>query len=75
MKHLTESEIFSHLSRLTGLETIKATPEEEAMLRSIEEDFSARQADAKRSAKQREQKKREADMLRQAKGEMVGQTA
>jgi large subunit ribosomal protein MRP49 len=72
MKHISESEIFSQLSRLTGLEPIKATPEEEAMMRGMEEDTRVRQADAKRSAKQREQRKREADMLRQAKGKLVG---
>ncbi|KAH0544847.1 hypothetical protein FGG08_001076 [Glutinoglossum americanum] len=73
MKHIPASEILSRLSRLTGLETIRATPEEEAMLQNMEEDAKVRQADAKRSVIQQEQRRREADMLRQAKGEMVGQ--
>jgi large subunit ribosomal protein MRP49 len=75
MKHLTESQIFSQLSKLIGLETIKATPEEEATLQSIKEEKAVRRADAERSIKQRDQRRREADMLRQAKGEMVAQTA
>ncbi|KAI9869396.1 MAG: hypothetical protein M1813_000185 [Trichoglossum hirsutum] len=75
MKHFTESGIFSQLSKLTGLEIVKATPEEEDIMRNMAEEMTIRKANAKRSAIQREQRKREADMLRQARGEIVGQTA
>ncbi|KAH0565954.1 hypothetical protein GP486_000646 [Trichoglossum hirsutum] len=75
MKHLTASGIFSQLSKLTGLETIEATPEEEDIMRNMAEEITVREENAKRSATQRERRKREADMLRQAKGETVGQIA
>ncbi|KAI9775809.1 MAG: hypothetical protein M1839_000860 [Geoglossum umbratile] len=75
VKRLTESQIFSQLSKLTGLEAVEATPEEEALLRNMEEEKAIRRADAERSVKQQDRRKREAEMLRQARGEMVAQNA
>ncbi|KAI9697228.1 MAG: hypothetical protein M1836_004792 [Candelina mexicana] len=71
MKHRHESEILSQLLEVTKAVKIKATREEEEEIREMEEERKRREADARRSAVVNAERKREEEMLRQARGQVA----
>lgn len=76
MKGRHESEILKELLKVCeGAVEIKATAEEEAELRAMDEQRVKSERDSKRSRLVRDEIKRKEDMLRQAKGELVRERA
>jgi len=71
MKYRHEPEILALLMEITKATPVEATPEEQADLQELEEQSSRSETDSRRSAEVNEKKKREADVLAQARGDLA----
>ncbi|MCJ1448437.1 MAG: hypothetical protein MMC23_008952 [Stictis urceolatum] len=72
MKHKHESDILRSLMEITGAEDTKATAEEELDLRQLAEDRIRSEQDRVRSRLDLESRRREAQLLEQARGMSSG---
>jgi large subunit ribosomal protein MRP49 len=70
MKHRLESEILDQLLKLTKARVVRATPEEQRQIQEMEEQNARSERDAAMMAEVRAKKKREEEILTQARGEV-----
>ncbi len=70
MKHRLESEILDQLLKLTNARVVRPTPEEQREIQDMGEQNAKSERDAAMSAEVRAKKKREEDILTQARGEV-----
>ena len=75
MKDRHESEILKQVLELTKATRIRATAEEEAEIRELEEQKKRSTADMLRNAKLNEEKRQEKALLAQARGAVEAQAA
>ena len=75
MTHTTNSEILDAVVRLTKAYPVEPTVEERAELRSLEEQSVRSKRDSKRSLEVREARRREKELLEQARGDIAAQAA
>ncbi|KAK5169969.1 hypothetical protein LTR04_005423 [Oleoguttula sp. CCFEE 6159] len=75
MKHRTDAEILTQFMEATKATVVEATPEELEEMRELEEQGARSQRDSARSMEVNKQRKREADMLAQARGDIAAQAA
>ena len=73
MKHKTEAEILAALMEVTHATPIEATPQEQVALEELEEERKRSEMDSRRSAEVNAKRKREAEVLAQARGD-IGQS-
>ncbi|TKA69293.1 hypothetical protein B0A49_03114 [Cryomyces minteri] len=73
MKHRTDAEILTQFMEATKATVVEATPEELEEMRELEEQGARSQRDSARSMEVNKQRKREADMLAQARGYIAAQ--
>lgn len=67
MKHIRDSEILSRLMSLTKATQVFATPDEEASMLKLKEDFEVNTQNALADIERREKVKKENALLKQAK--------
>lgn len=75
MKNYTNSEILDALVRLTKAYPVEPTPEEQEELAKLEEQKRRSAVDSKLSQEVRARVKREKELLEQARGDLLSQTA
>lgn len=75
MTHRTQQNILSDLIKITGAKTVEPTPEELDTLRGLEEQRVKGARDSKLSLEHREKKKREEEILAQARGDVAASEA
>ena len=75
MKHKQESEILGQLMKITRAKQVKPTEAEELELRQIEEEKVKSEEDRRRMAAVTGQRRREAELLAQAKASIAGAEA
>lgn len=68
MKHRMDSEILDQLLKLTKAKVVLATPEETRQIREIEEQNAKSARDAAMMAAENAKRKREEEILKQARG-------
>ena len=71
MKNRTEEEILADLLRVTGATIVKPTAEEEADVSALEEQRRRSKIDSERSLAINRERKKEQEILRLARGEIV----
>lgn len=70
MNNKSSAEILAEVVRLTNAVPVEATPEERETLARLEEQRQKSERDGALSKEVRERKKREADLLAQARGDL-----
>ncbi|KAF2724028.1 hypothetical protein K431DRAFT_241630 [Polychaeton citri CBS 116435] len=75
MKFKPNSEILTELVRLTKAYPVEPTPEDREQIQALEEQKKRSERDSKLSQEVRARKKREQEMLEQARGEIAAQSS